>query len=677
MHLLRNTILFLLLLSGAFVHSQPESNRLSSIIDSINANRFDSIYAWTLADSMLQLAKTEKESIHRANAYQSYGTLYYAYGNYDSSLKYWEAARDLYRAERDSLSWAKMERLIGVYYDIHSEISEALPHFVLSKDLYKATGNRVGLGEIYLSLGIIYQRLERFDLALENDMLALQIARDENNHRMIGPIYNNLGSLFQLMQKLDSAEKYLKYALDVQIKAGNEIGIARTYHNLGTLEYKRDNPKQALEYYILSIQKKSSMDESDIMSTYLQIGQCYTQLNQFDSARRILNEVLQSSEKNQNLQRQLEAYQYLSQLEERVGDYPKSLSYFKLFKELSDSALVLGYNNALKEQEAIIGLDQEKERNQELINAQRENEHLLRRTEWGIRMLIFLSFLLLLLIVFLVYNRRNLQRNRVILSKLNDELHEYSHHLQKNNERLESIMKEKNDLVSVLAHDLRSPFGKIQSIVQLFELTDDEAEKKSYLLMMDNITRDGIALINDLIDLSRLEQNQLVEEHQKRLNSFLLSDVFKRLETSFSSHLNAKNIKVQMNLSSEPLLNREDYCERICDNLLSNAIKYSFPDGVIRIDSKVEGEMMHIWIEDNGPGFKRSDYAGLFQRFSRLSAKPTGIESSTGLGLYIAKKLAESIGGDIVLESQEGQSAKFRISIPVNLKSQLEANASS
>ncbi|MDX5319833.1 MAG: ATP-binding protein, partial [Bacteroidota bacterium] len=112
---------------------------------------------------------------------------------------------------------------------------------------------------------------------------------------------------------------------------------------------------------------------------------------------------------------------------------------------------------------------------------------------------------------------------------------------------------------------------------------------------------------------------------------------------------------------------------RICDNLLSNAIKYSFPEGTIHVKAFVDGDWMKISIKDNGPGFSANDTSRLFQRFSRLSAKPTGIESRTGLGLYIAKKLAESIQGDILLVSKEGEPANFCIEIPLNLKHQMKA----
>ena len=288
-------------------------------------------------------------------------------------------------------------------------------------------------------------------------------------------------------------------------------------------------------------------------------------------------------------------------------------------------------------------------------------------------LLVVLSIVLVLLVIILFRNLNRLKGSRSELATMNDSLLKNAQELEANNKKLEDLMTNKNDLVSVMAHDLRSPFGKIQSIVQLFEMTDNKKDQESYLQMVDNITHDGMSLIQDLIDLSRLEGNVLVEEHVKRLSTFKLNTIFDNLKSSFTSHLEAKQLELTIDLADESLLNREDYCERICDNILSNAIKYSNPGGTINVKSVVEDDRVKISILDNGPGFQEEDMNRLFQRFSRLSARPTGIESSTGLGLYIAKKLAESIHGDISLVSKIGESANFCIEVPINLKSKLEA----
>ncbi|MHB1278216.1 MAG: ATP-binding protein [Bacteroidia bacterium] len=655
-------------------YTNQDSVRVHDLLRVVDMNRNDSALAYGNNAKAMAIAKASGQEILVADAMTSLGTLYYAYGNYDSNIVYWEAARDIYQKAGDTINWAKTERLIGVHLDIHGEIQKSLEKFMLCRDLYKAANFRKGLGESYISISIMQQRLERHAQALESSRLALDIAISEKNEKMLGSIYNNMGSQFNSLHEYDSAEKYFKLALYEQDKNKNTSGLAMTYHNLGTLELSRNNYRKALVHYQKSVALKEMSPESDdALSSALSISLCYIHLNILDSAETILQEVLVLSKKNENLMRTIEAYKFLADLEEKKGDYKKSLGYFKEHMRLNDSANKILVNQTIQALEAKLEVNKTRDQNDELIRAQAENEVLLEENRKGIYALITLTVLLLLLIGVLYFMLRNLSRSRVKLKELNAELIHNTERLEENNLSLEKLMNSKNDLVSVMAHDLRSPFGKIQSITQLIEMSSDEKEKESYLRMLENITHDGMALIQDLIDLSRIELNEISDEHLKRLSAFNFTDIFNQLKVSFESHLKTKNLEMQLDLSEQPVMNRADYCERICDNIVSNAIKYSNPNGVIKIKSRVDGDTMKILIEDNGPGFKKKDMPGLFQRFSRLSARPTGIETSTGLGLYIAKKLAESIRGDIHLLSKENEPARFCVEIPMNLKHKLEA----
>lgn len=667
-------LLNLFLLIPLFGYSNQDSVRVHDLLKVVENNRADSALAYGNNAKAMAIARASGDEILLADAMTSLGILYYAYGNYDSNIVYWVAARDIYQKAGDTINWAKTERLIGVHLDIHGEIQKSLEKFMLCRDLYKAVNHRKGLGESYVSISIMQQRLDRYSQALESGRLALDIALNEKNDKILGSIYNNMGSNFNELNMYDSAEKYFDLAIMEQSKSGNVFGLAMTFHNLGTFELKRKNYRKALNHYQKSVELKEMNPESDdALSSALSISLCYIHLNKLDSANTMLLKTLELSLKNDNLMRSIESYKFLADLEEKKGNYQKSLGYLKEHMRLNDSANKILVNSTLQDLEAKLEVNKAKDQNDLLLLAQAENEKLLAENRKGIYALITLAILLIILIGVLYFILRNLSKSRMRLKELNAELLHNTERLEENNQSLEKLMNAKNDLVSVMAHDLRSPFGKIQSITQLIEMSTDEKEKESYLHMLENITHDGMALIQDLIDLSRIELNEISDEHMKRLSAFNFSDIFNQLKASFESHLKTKNLEMHLDLSEQPVMNRADYCERICDNIVSNAIKYSNPNGTIKIKSRVDGDLMKILIEDNGPGFKQKDMPGLFQRFSRLSARPTGIETSTGLGLYIAKKLAESIKGDIRLLSNENEPARFCVEIPMNLKHKLEA----
>jgi two-component system sensor histidine kinase/response regulator len=108
--------------------------------------------------------------------------------------------------------------------------------------------------------------------------------------------------------------------------------------------------------------------------------------------------------------------------------------------------------------------------------------------------------------------------------------------------------------------------------------------------------------------------------------------------------------------------------EQVLDNLLSNATKFSNRGGTVEIsvrrDDGARPPAVVLSVRDDGPGFSEEDREHLFERFVRLSARPTGGEPSTGLGLSIAKRLVELMGGEIALVSSPGQGAEFVVTLP-------------
>ena len=107
-----------------------------------------------------------------------------------------------------------------------------------------------------------------------------------------------------------------------------------------------------------------------------------------------------------------------------------------------------------------------------------------------------------------------------------------------------------------------------------------------------------------------------------------------------------------------------DYLNRILDNLISNAIKFSPKKSLITISGLMEGNDAIIKVADRGPGFSKADKGFLFQKFKKLSARPTGGESSNGLGLAIVKTLVDRLNGEIELISEQGHGATFVVKIP-------------
>jgi signal transduction histidine kinase len=137
--------------------------------------------------------------------------------------------------------------------------------------------------------------------------------------------------------------------------------------------------------------------------------------------------------------------------------------------------------------------------------------------------------------------------------------------------------------------------------------------------------------------------------------------IVQTLVNHYAERALAKNITVQFEHQPEPYqaIVDENTTHQVLDNLISNAVKYSPPNKNITIRLRQEGQHIRCEIQDQGPGLSTADQKKLFGKFNRLTPRPTGGEHSTGLGLFIVKKLIEAMNGKVWCESELGKGATF------------------
>lgn len=268
---------------------------------------------------------------------------------------------------------------------------------------------------------------------------------------------------------------------------------------------------------------------------------------------------------------------------------------------------------------------------------------------------------LLLVVIFLVVRAYlNLkQKNKLILVQ-SREIKRQILEQEKRNKQVGDLVHEKQQLIGLVSHDLKGPFNRIFALIQLLEITNENLtpEQLEYLGKMHQIVADGLGMIRNLLDNRRLE-DQGIDLAFEPLN---LSAVLGSLVKNYRTLSEKKNIHIHFEAPEEAVVLADKlYVYRIFENLISNALKFS-PEKrniyitIQDIDSKIE-----IRVKDEGPGISEEDQKKLYQKFQRLSARPTGGESSTGLGLAIVKVLVEKMGSELRCESELGAGTTFII----------------
>ena len=168
------------------------------------------------------------------------------------------------------------------------------------------------------------------------------------------------------------------------------------------------------------------------------------------------------------------------------------------------------------------------------------------------------------------------------------------------------------------------------------------------------MTVDGLAMVRNLLDNRKLEEQQF----ELVLNPVELSALVKSIAKTYESLAEKKKLKLHYQIEEDIQMNTDKlYITRALDNLMSNAIKFSEPGKNIYLEMTKNGRMVEITVRDEGPGISLEDQQNLFQKYQRLSAKPTGGESSTGLGLYIVWNVAVLHKGKVFVKENDPQGA--------------------
>ena len=227
----------------------------------------------------------------------------------------------------------------------------------------------------------------------------------------------------------------------------------------------------------------------------------------------------------------------------------------------------------------------------------------------------------------------------------------------------QETLKMRNDFVSFVTHQLRTPLSGIKWMLELAGDTDDAAEKASYVEDARESADRLIGLVNDLLDASRLESGKLqvtLEPVQLReLTDKVLGDV----ATLVREKGHVLEVESKPDLPVAMLDNQ--LMRQVVMNLVSNAIKYTPPGGRIEIKMGNENDSLRWSIRDSGIGIPPTAQKRLFEKFFRAENAHTVDTEGTGLGLYLVRLIVERLGGAIACESEEGRGTLFYFTLPL------------
>jgi GAF domain-containing protein/anti-sigma regulatory factor (Ser/Thr protein kinase) len=242
--------------------------------------------------------------------------------------------------------------------------------------------------------------------------------------------------------------------------------------------------------------------------------------------------------------------------------------------------------------------------------------------------------------------------------------------VQEKSRQLEVASLHKSQFLANMSHELRTPLNAILGYTELIQdgVYGEPAPKVKGVL--DRVQTNGrhlLGLINDVLDLSKIEAGQLV----LRLEDYSLADVVQTVVTATESLAASKKLALKVEVPSSLPAGRGDQSRlaQVLLNLVGNAIKFT-DEGEIRISARTRNAKFVIKVADTGPGIPEAEHSRIFEEFHQVDSSNTKKKGGTGLGLAITKRIVELHGGRISVESEVGKGATFRVDLPIRVEKQ-------
>ena len=587
------------------------------------------------------------------------------------AYEYFARALSTGTSQRDSLQIAHANNNLGRLFFEQGLLSRSYEYFVKALALFESVNDSSGLAYTYQSLANLYRTQRDYSKAENHYIKAYNIRLKLGITREVMSALIQIGRLFQEMNQHDKALKYLLLAdsaghvmNDLLALAEIKTSLADSYLVKGPLRQAESMCTEGLKV----IKERNNIRM--LPQAYLTMGQIQFEKGALALARQYFKQALEVVERTKDLTSKMEAHYWLWKLSQKEHNKADELRNQNEYLVLKDSIKDLDLARQVERLQFEIEI-QRKEQENELLKANHEKSEAIISEQrlQNITLIIAVGFVSTLGFIQWRHGRKSreisnkLTRQNQFIESQQQEIIAQNDKLSRRNQQLFDLNLEKDTLMSIVAHDLKSPLNRIKGVADLMQLEGGMTPgQEHYVRMTQDATQAGLYLIKDLLDVHALEENMEPHYTTFDLSTFLLEKMH-----AFQTAADAKGIHLHITeVQSEDVYLDQDYLARIVDNLISNAIKFSKRDATVEVSAGRKNDNIWLSIRDQGPGFSEKDKKQLFQKFRKLSARPTAGETSNGLGLAIVKTLVDRLNGSIDLNTTPGRGSEFLIHFPTH-----------
>ncbi len=586
----------------------------------------------------------------------------YAFIDADSSRQYSREAISNARSIRFERGEADAINNLAISFDIQGKYDSSLFYFLEALRIYESIDHKPGIARALSNCGMVFQNLDSTRKSLAYHLRSFRMEKELGDS--IGMAYSmiHVANLFTDLQRSDSALYFYEQSVEILERKGDRDGLTYSYVGLGEF-YKDTAPQKAIEYLQMAKEiYKEFGNATGLANTGLLLGMAYQNANSYDP-KAILSyqDALRQAELVGAMQIKAQILTHMADWYELNNQPQAALDHFRQFKMLEDS--IFSQEKA-RQIASIEGAYESEKKDSEILLLNAENKQQKELTYYlVVGVLIVLSLLGMLWL-----NSLSRSRAYALLKKTNQEVETKNREVEIERNNATEATKAKANFLSVMSHEIRTPLNAIIGLTHLLIDYPEQGDKKKNLSSLKFSAENLLALINDILDYSKLEEGKAEIESIQ----FNLKETLDRILDSFLFRAEEKQVRLKAKYDSAmPSIVTGDPTRfsQVLNNLLSNAIKFT-DTGSVTLDVEViDAGAIQFSVIDTGIGINADKLDTIFESFTQADEGVNRKFGGTGLGLAIAKQLVEAMGSNLKVESIEGKGTRFYFTLPLEASS--------
>jgi signal transduction histidine kinase len=522
-----------------------------------------------------------------------------------------------------------------------------------------------GLGNIQYLLGNYNEAMRLFSECL-------QIEQSRNQLLGVAINLNNIGNVYKMMGNHDKALEYYMLSLEVNREIGSQKGVAICYNDIGDVYRVRKEYDKALNYCLLGLELNQSLNDLNYLAnSQIRVAQLFIDKKDYQNALKYIGNSIEVSILAQSKANMKDAYDLMYIVYKRLNQPALALRYLELAGQLNDSILGDETRKSIMQMQALF--DRERSENQiTILKKQKEISELSSKRQKFISLItgIILIGVLAAFVVVIYIFRMKTVANKLLRTK-NQEIELARADLKVYADQMEIAKEEavksnllKSQFLANMSHEIRTPMNSVIGFSDILAMIITDPKQLIYVESIRSSGKNLLTLINDILDLSKIEAGKMVVDK----GPTRLQNLFGEIRNIFSVQILEKNNRFILNIQDElpeVVFLSEIRLRQILFNLVGNAMKFT-NNGEVSLSVSLEkypdeSEFnLHFIISDNGIGIRYANIDHIFEAFYQESGISDS-NSGTGLGLTITKRLIEAMNGEISVESEFGKGTVFNI----------------